>query len=623
LSTSSPSPKQQALLSPSELFSLLEPNSPGFITKDGFVANEVAMGAYMHAHSLEEQGKLQPAGMGGGKQSWNDVKVRGDRTLFLYKPDHGGGASAGPDEELDSKSAVMSLLKVLETLQKTLQEATASHPHFRLVEHTSSQLAFYPGDGAHYARHFDAKRPERPKVERRISIGKAPVDGRCITAIVYLNPSWERKDGGQLRLHLPNKAQQSQSSVYPATSWDVEPVLGKLVLFRSYDVEHEVLPCHAESGRFALTTWFYGVAPPHPTNQSIPASLAALQSTTPSAVESSATKLTATASRASASSACTAEAEGSWSQYLELDADHECRCTNWPGLTAACATGESRAQSMAALQSLPTPKSSPAGTQTGLIFVSIASYRDEELQHTLFSLFSAASHPERLRVGVCCQYHPSEDLHHFERVLPDPCQAQQVRLLHLDWRYARGPCFARYMIQQRLWSGEEYHLQVDSHMRFEKGWDVYLMRELQQCNALTKDSKAILTTYPPDFRCQQTQRRNNKGGHADTARQGGGGGSAGAGDGDGAGDGAVAGDAAGDAATSEFGGYSATVLCAYKFDEQGCLRLKGRELAAAPDLSGPVLPSLFWAAGFTFSRSEQIREVPYDPLPVSIYSIYL
>jgi hypothetical protein len=59
----------------------------------------------------------------------------------------------------------------------------------------------------------------------------------------------------------------------------------------------------------------------------------------------------------------------------------------------------------------------------------------------------------------------------------------------------------------------------------------------------------------------------------------------------------------------DYDGYGATVLCALKFDAQGCLRLKGRELMAPPDLKGAVLPSLFWAAGFSFSRSEVIEEV--------------
>ncbi|CAE8664901.1 unnamed protein product, partial [Polarella glacialis] len=37
------------------------------------------------------------------------------------------------------------------------------------------------------------------------------------------------------------------------------------------------------------------------------------------------------------------------------------------------------------------------------IFVSIASYRDNQCQYTIQDLFSKAKHPERVVVGVCFQ----------------------------------------------------------------------------------------------------------------------------------------------------------------------------------------------------------------------------
>ena len=43
-----------------------------------------------------------------------------------------------------------------------------------------------------------------------------------------------------------------------------------------------------------------------------------------------------------------------------------------------------------------------------------------------------------------------------------------------------------------------------------------------------------------------------------------------------------------------------------------CVVLSGRRLASPPP---QPLPSLFWAAGFSFSRSALWREVSYDPLP--------
>ncbi len=87
------------------------------------------------------------------------------------------------------------------------------------------QLARYQS-GANYVRHRDAFPGD---------------DNRRVTAIVYLNAGWEPAHGGQLRLH-----------VTPVV--EVEPRLDRLVVFRSEQVEHEVLPARAE--RWALTAWY-------------------------------------------------------------------------------------------------------------------------------------------------------------------------------------------------------------------------------------------------------------------------------------------------------------------------------------------------------------------------------
>lgn len=90
------------------------------------------------------------------------------------------------------------------------------------------QLARY-GPGGRYARHRDAlARTE---------------NGRRVTAIVYLNPGWTPAHGGQLKLY----------SDPPAL---VLPTLGRLVIFLSERVEHEVLESHAD--RYAATAWYYG-----------------------------------------------------------------------------------------------------------------------------------------------------------------------------------------------------------------------------------------------------------------------------------------------------------------------------------------------------------------------------
>ena len=59
-----------------------------------------------------------------------------------------------------------------------------------------------------------------------------------------------------------------------------------------------------------------------------------------------------------------------------------------------------------------------------------------------------------------------------------------------------------------------------------------------------------------------------------------------------------------------------TVLCAGDFGDDGLLRIVGRRATTkAFPSSGQArpCPSLFWAAGYSFSRSSLITEVPYSP----------
>jgi hypothetical protein len=122
-----------------------------------------------------------------------------------------------------------------------------------------------------------------------------------------------------------------------------------------------------------------------------------------------------------------------------------------------------------------------------LIFVSIAAYRDPQLVPTLEDCIAKARHPERLRFGICWQHNPVEDLLPYHS---DEC----FRILAVDWRESKGACWARSEVM-KLWRGEEWFLQVDSHCRFAPDWDVKLIEEMKQ----TKSPKPILSTYASPF----------------------------------------------------------------------------------------------------------------------------
>ena len=83
----------------------------------------------------------------------------------------------------------------------------------------------YPA-GTFYKRHLDQFKKD---------------DHRKLSVICYLNENWKEEQGGQLRMYLPDE------------ELDVFPTAGKLVCFRSDEIEHEVLPANRE--RMSLTGW--------------------------------------------------------------------------------------------------------------------------------------------------------------------------------------------------------------------------------------------------------------------------------------------------------------------------------------------------------------------------------
>lgn len=125
------------------------------------------------------------------------------------------------------------------------------------------------------------------------------------------------------------------------------------------------------------------------------------------------------------------------------------------------------------------------------IFVSIAAYRDPELQHTLVDLFERAAHPERVEVGVAWEAMPGEDAHCLAVAPPRPAQVQ-LRESHAHW--SRGAAAARWEAS-RLWQGQDYVLECDSHMRFVDGWDVRLI----EMHRRLPSEKAVLSMYPPEY----------------------------------------------------------------------------------------------------------------------------
>ena len=86
-------------------------------------------------------------------------------------------------------------------------------------------MTVYPV-GSYYRRHLDQFKKD---------------DHRKLSVICYLNEGWKEEHGGQLRIYRTDGP------------LDILPVAGRLVCFRSDQLEHEVLPATRE--RLSLTGW--------------------------------------------------------------------------------------------------------------------------------------------------------------------------------------------------------------------------------------------------------------------------------------------------------------------------------------------------------------------------------
>lgn len=180
---------------------------------------------------------------------------------------------------IKSFKAMKELVAVIDKLVFSMKEKCPSLSG--IYERSDAMLSIYPGNGARFAKHID----------------NTTRDGRRLTVLVYLNPNWEPEEGGALRLFTANNnnssssAQKASSSsqqegdeseaggvegkeevsseyegsrkvhckdgVEPSrmTAVDVFPQGGRLAMFYSADVPHEVLPTFGM--RHAITIWYY------------------------------------------------------------------------------------------------------------------------------------------------------------------------------------------------------------------------------------------------------------------------------------------------------------------------------------------------------------------------------
>ena len=127
------------------------------------------------------------------------------------------------------------------------------------------------------------------------------------------------------------------------------------------------------------------------------------------------------------------------------------------------------------------------------IFIQIASYRDPELIPTIKSCLENAKYPQNLVFGIARQFNQNDEFDDLSEYETD----ERFRILNIPHQESKGVCWARNQVQQ-LYRDEDYTLQIDSHMRFEKDWDDSLINMIKQLQELGIP-KPLLTGYVSSY----------------------------------------------------------------------------------------------------------------------------
>ena len=121
----------------------------------------------------------------------------------------------------------------------------------------TAMVTCFDGDGSHFVAHRDnaCVVPDDAGASPP-SAGTGCINSREVTAILYANVDWDETNGGALRCHIG--ADDDDGTGETATGVrDVAPHAGRLVLFKSRELLHEVLPSYGR--RLAISLWLLDV----------------------------------------------------------------------------------------------------------------------------------------------------------------------------------------------------------------------------------------------------------------------------------------------------------------------------------------------------------------------------
>ena len=189
--------------------------SNSYVVVDNFVDEGFRKALLKEQTDLLNQGQFTKAAVGKGDQKQVRAEIRSDEVLWM---------------DATSLSPLQAIFweKVAE-VQQVLNRSC-----FLGLKSFEGHFARYP-IGSFYKRHLDQFHA---------------VPHRIVTVILYLNESWTEADGGQLRMYFPQEDGSERIE-------DVLPLGGRLVVFLSEEIPHEVLPTQKE--RISITGWLRNI----------------------------------------------------------------------------------------------------------------------------------------------------------------------------------------------------------------------------------------------------------------------------------------------------------------------------------------------------------------------------
>ncbi|MFT5668277.1 MAG: SM-20-related protein [Vicingaceae bacterium] len=177
---------------------------------DNFLSDQESLDCLTVLKKNKEQGKFKKAGIGTSNQFQINQNIRGDEIKWLDE------SNLSPANQI----YITQIQAMMDFFNRSL---------FLSLKDFECHFAHYPA-GSFYKRHLDLLKLS---------------DHRVLSFVFYLNQNWKREDGGELQLYL--KENDIEKTVV------VDPLLGRVVIFRSELLEHEVIL--ANKSRYSITGW--------------------------------------------------------------------------------------------------------------------------------------------------------------------------------------------------------------------------------------------------------------------------------------------------------------------------------------------------------------------------------